>query len=92
MAKIDQNEINSVLWKACDTFRGTVDPAQYKDYILVMLFVKYVSDVFQDHWDKLKEEFKGNEERIRRRLTRDRFQLPGDRHANRTHFGRKIGA
>jgi len=76
MAKIDQNEINSVLWKACDTFRGTVDPAQYKDYILVMLFVKYVSDVFQDHWDKLKEEFKGNEERIRRRLTRDRFQLP----------------
>lgn len=34
--KINQDEINGVLWKACDTFRGTVDPAQYKDYILVM--------------------------------------------------------
>ncbi len=76
MTKIDQNEINGVLWKACDTFRGTVDPAQYKDYILVMLFVKYVSDVFQDHWDALKEEFGDDEERIRRRLSRDRFQLP----------------
>ena len=76
MTKIDQNEINGVLWKACDTFRGTVDPAQYKDYILVMLFVKYVSDVFQDHWDELKKEFGDDEERIRRRLSRDRFQLP----------------
>ena len=76
MTKIDQNEINGILWKACDTFRGTVDPAQYKDYILVMLFVKYVSDVFQDHWDALKEEFGDDEERIRRRLKRDRFQLP----------------
>ena len=76
MTKIDQNEINGILWKACDTFRGTVDPAQYKDYILVMLFVKYVSDVFQDHWDALKEEFGDDEERIRRRLSRDRFQLP----------------
>ena len=42
---ITQDEINNILWKACDTFRGTVDPSQYKDYILVMLFVKYISDV-----------------------------------------------
>jgi type I restriction enzyme M protein len=76
MAKIDQSEINGILWKACDTFRGTVDPAQYKDYILVMLFLKYISDVFQDHWDELKKEFGDDEERIRRRLSRDRFQLP----------------
>lgn len=76
MGKIDQSEINGILWKACDTFRGTVDPAQYKDYILVMLFLKYISDVFQDHWDELKKEFGDDEERIRRRLSRDRFQLP----------------
>ncbi|MGW8179704.1 MAG: type I restriction-modification system subunit M N-terminal domain-containing protein, partial [bacterium] len=42
---ISQDEINSILWKACDTFRGTVDPSEYKNYILVMLFLKYVSDV-----------------------------------------------
>ena len=43
--KIDQVAINGVAWKACDTLRGVVDPAQYKDYILVFLFVKYISDV-----------------------------------------------
>ena len=45
-----QNEINGILWKACDTFRGTVDPAEYKNYILVMLFVKYISDVWHRVW------------------------------------------
>jgi type I restriction enzyme M protein len=40
-----QDDVNSILWKACDTFRGTVDPSEYKNYILVMLFLKYVSDV-----------------------------------------------
>lgn len=38
-----QDEVNSILWKACDTFRGTVDPSEYKNYILVILFIKYVS-------------------------------------------------
>jgi type I restriction enzyme M protein len=33
------------VWQACDTFRGVIDPAQYKDYILTMLFVKYLSDI-----------------------------------------------
>ncbi|MFI4874189.1 MAG: type I restriction-modification system subunit M N-terminal domain-containing protein, partial [Blastopirellula sp. JB062] len=40
-ATVSQTEINGILWKACDTFRGTVDPSEYKNYILVMLFVKY---------------------------------------------------
>jgi len=39
-SKIDQKDINNAAWAACDTFRGVVDPAQYKDYILVMLFLK----------------------------------------------------
>jgi type I restriction enzyme M protein len=75
-AQVSQSEINSILWKACDTFRGTVDPAEYKNYILVMLFVKYLSDVWQDHYDELKKEFGDDEERIQRRLSRDRFILP----------------
>lgn len=74
--KIDQKDINNAAWAACDTFRGVVDPAQYKDYILVMLFLKYISDVWQDHYEKFRKEYKDNDERIRRRLERERFVLP----------------
>lgn len=75
-SKISQQEINEILWKACDTFRGTIDATEYKDYILTMLFVKYISDVWQDHYDGLKKQFGGDEERIRRRMERERFVLP----------------
>ena len=71
-----QSEINGILWKACDTFRGAVDPSEYKNYILVMLFVKYISDVWQDHYEKVKAEYGEDEERILRRLKRERFVLP----------------
>jgi len=74
--KIDQNQINAAAWAACDTFRGVVDPAQYKDYILVMLFVKYISDVWKDHYQKYREQYGDNDERIRRKLERERFLLP----------------
>ena len=46
--RVSQTEINDIAWRACDTFRGTLDPAQYKDYILVMLFIKYMSDLWKD--------------------------------------------
>ena len=71
-----QAEINGILWKACDTFRGAVDPSEYKNYILVMLFLKYVSDVWQDHYEAVKQEYGDDEERILRRLKRERFVLP----------------
>lgn len=74
--QINQDDINAILWKACDTFRGTVDASEYKNYILVMLFVKYVSDVWQEHYDALKEKFGDDEEMILRRLQRERFVLP----------------
>lgn len=74
--QIDQDEINTVLWKACDTFRGVVDASEYKNYILVMLFVKYVSDVWQEHYEELKEKYGDDEEMILRRLQRERFVLP----------------
>src|SRR5262245_66205663 len=71
--EISHEEINAVAWKACDTFRGVVDPSEYKNYILVLLFFKYVSDVWKDKVEQYNLEYKDDEERIRRRLSRARF-------------------
>src|SRR5947209_2296250 len=43
---IKKSELYSSLWKSCDELRGGMDASQYKDYVLVLLFVKYVSDKF----------------------------------------------
>lgn len=75
-AKIKQQQINQTAWAACDTFRGVVDAGQYKDYILVMLFLKYISDLWQEHVEAYRKQFAGDEARIRRRLERERFVLP----------------
>ncbi len=71
-----QQEINNILWKACDSFRGTVDAVNYKDYILVMLFLKFISDVWKDHYADYEKQYKGDVERILRRMKRERFVLP----------------
>lgn len=73
--KVTQDEINATLWKACDTFRGTIDPSEYKNYILVFLFVKYISDVYKDKYEQYQKEFNGDLELIKRRLQRERFVL-----------------
>lgn len=41
---IKKSELYSSLWASCDALRGGMDASQYKDYVLVMLFVKYISD------------------------------------------------
>jgi type I restriction enzyme M protein len=76
MNRIEQTKINDVAWRACDTFRGVIDPADYKNYILVMLFLKYICDVWKDHRERYMREFGGDETRVQRRLSRERFQLP----------------
>jgi len=74
--KIEQKDINNAAWAACDTFRGVVDPAQYKDYILVMLFMKYISDVWMDHYEEYRKQYGDDDIRILRKLERERFVLP----------------
>src|SRR5262245_17180308 len=41
---LKKSELYSSLWASCDELRGGMDASQYKDYVLVLLFVKYVSD------------------------------------------------
>ncbi len=55
--------------------RGRVDAGQYKDYILVMLFLKYISDLWDEHVETYRKRYGDDEARIRRRLDRERFVL-----------------
>lgn len=70
-----QSEINNVLWRACDTFRGVVDPSDYKNYVLTMLFLKYVSDVWKEHRGEFEKRYPDDPEMVARQLKRERFIL-----------------
>jgi len=76
ITQINQDDINKAVWAACDTFRGTVDPSIYKDFILTMLFLKYISDVYQDEYDKLVEQHGDNPALIQAMMAKQRFVLP----------------
>jgi len=74
--QISQDTINKALWSACDTFRGTVSPDTYRDYVLTMLFLKYISDVWQDHYDGYKKKYGDNPTLIEAMMAQERFVLP----------------
>ena len=73
---ISQTDINKVVWAACDSFRGIVDPSIYKDYVLTMLFLKYISDVWQDHYERYRAEYGDEPELIDELMKNERFVLP----------------
>ncbi len=56
---IKKSDLYSSLWKSCDELRGGMDASQYKDYVLVLLFVKYVSDKYMGQRDAVLEVPKG---------------------------------
>jgi type I restriction enzyme M protein len=75
----DQQKTKTIfnkVWQACDTFRGVIDPAQYKDYILTMLFVKYLSDIYKSKVAEYGEKYNGDQVRVERALSRERFIIP----------------
>ena len=73
-----RNDIERVLWKACDSFRGKIDSSRYKDYILSMLFVKYLSDVSKEKRAKYMEQYNGDERRVERAMSREQFTLDSE--------------
>lgn len=73
-----KNDIENTLWKACDTFRGKIDSSRYKDYILSMLFVKYLSDVTKEKRDSYAKQYDNDSKRIERAMSRERFAIDSD--------------
>ncbi len=76
--QINQDAVNKAVWSACDTFRGTVSADIYKDYILTLLFLKYLSDVWQDHMDRYARDYGDAPELIAEMMKNERFVLPAD--------------
>ncbi len=75
-ARPTQDQINKTLWDACDTFRGAFDSSEYKNYILVFMFVKYLSDVWKDKQEEYAKQYGKDKELIKRKMSRERFVLP----------------
>ena len=73
-----KEDIQRVLWSAAGSFRGKIDSGKYKDYILSMLFVKYLSDAFKEAKEDYIKKYDGDEERINRALQRGRFYVPSE--------------
>lgn len=73
---VNQDEINDIVWKACDSFRGVMSSDQYKDHILTFLFLKYLSDLVRERRELLEKQFPKDPAMVKRRLSRERFQLP----------------
>jgi len=51
---IKKSELYSTIWESCNQLRGGMDASQYEDYVLAMLFIKYVSDKYAgvSNWSK----------------------------------------
>lgn len=52
-------DIKNALWAGANTFRDNIDASNYKDYVLSMLFVKYLSDTFEESVENLKKDYEG---------------------------------
>lgn len=76
--KTSFDTIKNALWKAAGTFRGTIDAANYKDFVLSMLFLKYLDDTFDEYEKGLQEKYQGNEVRIERAKNNLPFYLKAD--------------
>lgn len=95
--KINSNEVKQIVWKACDTFRGLINPDQYKDYILTMLFIKYVSDVHKEKKKEYLKKYNNDETRAERAMKQERFVVPENssfdflyEHRNEVNIGELI--
>ena len=94
MSKITKQQLQSYLWESANILRGKIDSGDFKHYILGLLFYKRLSDVFDEEYEKLKEQV-GKELASDKNLYADVFFIPADCHWNdilstSTNIGAKI--
>ncbi|MGW5923475.1 class I SAM-dependent DNA methyltransferase [Nocardia fluminea] len=73
-------QIQDILWKAADKLRGSMDAAQYKEFVLGLIFLKYISDAFGERRDQLAKELaeEGIEEDRWAELLEDKDEYTGE--------------
>ena len=61
--KISLQQLESFLWESADILRGNLDPSEFKDYIFAIMFLKRISDSFDEEQEKIIHEFKKRQKR-----------------------------
>ena len=64
LAPSTPKELKDTLWKAADKLRGSMDASQYKDVVLGLVFLKYVSDAFEERREAIRAELAGEDEQF----------------------------
>jgi len=74
--KYTQEELNKTLWEAADSSRSQLNGADYMNYVLPMLFLKYLSDKSKEKYEEYKKRFGTDTKRVEEKMKLDRFYLP----------------
>lgn len=71
-----QEELNKILWDSANSSRSQLNAADYMNYVLPMLFLKYLSDKSKQAHEEYKKRFGNDEKRVEEKMKLDRFYLP----------------
>ena len=78
MAPATPQELKDTLWKAADKLRGSMDASQYKDVVLGLVFLKYVSDAFEERRDEIRAELAGEDDQMIRETLEEEDEYRGE--------------
>lgn len=77
--QLSKSELEAYLWGAANLMRGSIDPGEYKNYIFPLLFLKRLSDVYDEEFEEALAE-SGNDQNFAELPEQHRFQIPAGAH------------